>query len=627
MRKFIAGLGFISAITLSSHSQTTSIKGTVTDTVEKKNLSNAVVALIKKSDSVLVKFTRTNSNGEFSITGVPAATYILMITYPRYADFADEVKLTAAQPLDIGKISLLQRALLLKEVIVHSTGAIRIKGDTTEFVADSFKVKEGATVEDLLKKLPGLSVNSKGEITAQGKQVDKVLVDGEEFFGNDPTIATQNIAAKQVDKIQVYDTKTEQDQIKGIGANNDSKTINIKLKDDAKKGYFGKVETGSDFDHLTNGKILYNNFSGSRKFSVFGTKSNTNTGSLGWEERNKLGIDNDFEYDEIGGYYFSFGTNDDFNDWGLQGLPDAYSAGSLYSNKWGEEKNKLNLSYTYNRLGTTNEGSTLKQNLLPDTTFYNNENANTKGLKQQHVFTGKYEWKIDSLASIKFTSANTYKTTETSGTTHSEALDENQQFINTGDRTNTNDLTHKQSDNQVVYRQLFRKKGRMLLTSLRYTYIHDDNNGTLNSLNQFYRNGIVDSTLVTDQLKMGTGESHTYGGKLTYNEPLSAHWNLVTEYSYNANHSNSDRNTFEKDLNGKYTVLDSLYSNNFDLNASSNTGIITMRYLGKKLKSAFGGGVSAVRLDVNNLDNNRRNVYNFTNFTPQAQFSYAFKPL
>jgi len=626
MRKFIAGLVGILAITLSSHSQTTSIKGTVTDTVEKKNLANAVVALLRKSDSVLVKFTRTNTNGQFTIAVDSGGAYVLMVTYPKYADFADQVNPTAGKPLNIGKISLLQRALLLKEVIVHNTGAIRIKGDTTEFVADSFKVKEGATVEDLLKKLPGLSVNSKGEITAQGKQVDKVLVDGEEFFGNDPTIATQNIAAKQVDKIQVYDTKTEQDQIKGIGANNDSKTINIKLKDDAKKGYFGKVEAGSDFNRLTDGKLLYNNFAGTRKFSVFGTKSNTSTGSLGWEDRNKLGIENDFEYDEIGGYYFSFGTNDDFSDWGLQGLPDAYSAGSLYSNKWNEEKDKLNLSYIYNRLGTTNESSTLKQTLLPDTTFYNNENANTKGLKQQHVFTGKYEWKIDSLASIKFTSANTYKTTETSGTTQSEALDENQELINTGDRTNTNNLTHKQSDNQVVYKQSFRKKGRMLLTTLRYTYIHDDNNGTLNSLNQFYRNGIIDSTLVTDQLKLGTGESHTYGGKLTYNEPLNSHWNLVTEYSYNANHSNSDRNTFEKDLNGKYTLLDSLYSNNFDLNAYANTGIVTMRYLGKKLKSAFGGGVSAVRLDVNNLDNNRKNVYNFTNFTPQAQFSYAFKP-
>ena len=151
--------------------------------------------------------------------------------------------LTATKPFDLGKISLLQKAILLKEVIVHNTGAIRIKGDTTEFVADSFKVKEGATVEDLLKKLPGLSVNSKGEITAQGKKVDKVLVDGEEFFGNDPTIATQNIGAKEVDKIQVFDTKTEQDQIKGIAGNSDSKTINIKLKDNAKKRIFRKIRS------------------------------------------------------------------------------------------------------------------------------------------------------------------------------------------------------------------------------------------------------------------------------------------------------------------------------------------------------------------------------------------------
>jgi hypothetical protein len=166
-----------------------------------------------------------------------------MITYPSMLTFADEVNITA-KTIGPGKISLLQKAILLREVIVHNTGAIRIKGDTTEFVADSFKVKEGATVEDLLKKLPGLSVNSKGEITAQGKKVDKVLVDGEEFFGDDPTIATQNLSAKVVDKVQVFDTKTEQDQIKGIAEMQTQKPINIKLKENARKGYFGKLEGG-----------------------------------------------------------------------------------------------------------------------------------------------------------------------------------------------------------------------------------------------------------------------------------------------------------------------------------------------------------------------------------------------
>src|SRR5262245_54469818 len=278
MRKFIAGFVFILAITLTSHSQTTSIKGTVTDTSEKKNLANAVVALMRKSDSVLVKFIRTNEKGEFTLTNLPADSFVIMITYPKYADFADAVTLKPAKPLDLGKISLLQKAILLKEVIIHSTGAIRIKGDTTEFVADSFKVKEGATVEDLLKKLPGLSVNSKGEITAQGKRVDKVLVDGEEFFGDDPTMATQNISAKAVDKVQIFDTKTEQQKLTGITTGDEGKTLNIRLKEDSKKGSFGKVYAGYDFNKYFDSKILYNRFVGKMKFSVYGTKTNVSTG-------------------------------------------------------------------------------------------------------------------------------------------------------------------------------------------------------------------------------------------------------------------------------------------------------------------------------------------------------------
>ena len=207
MRKFVAGIVLILGITTAVHSQTASIKGTVTDTVEKKNLSNAVIMLLRKSDSTLIKFTRTNAKGEFTLPDVPADSSVLIITYPKYADFADIIAPRPSQVLDLGKLALIQKAILLQEVIVHSVGAIRIKGDTTEFVADSFKLKEGATVEDLLKKLLGLSVNSKGEITAQGKQVDKVLVDGEEFFGNDPTIATQNIAAEQVDKVRCLTPK------------------------------------------------------------------------------------------------------------------------------------------------------------------------------------------------------------------------------------------------------------------------------------------------------------------------------------------------------------------------------------------------------------------------------------
>ena len=238
MRKQIVLL-LLCCVSTVAFSQQSSLNGFVKDTVENRQLQHAVVSLLRSSDSVLVRFTRTSAQGEFNLTDLPAGKYVMLITFPKFADYADLITLEEGKQLRLGALPLTPASVLMKEVIVRVNNTMRIRGDTTEFTADSFKVREGATVEDLLQQIPGMTVNSKGEITAQGKRVDKVLVDGEEFFGDDPTIATKNIGAKAVDKVQVFDTKTEQDQLKGIGASGDGgKTINIKLKDDAKKGYF-----------------------------------------------------------------------------------------------------------------------------------------------------------------------------------------------------------------------------------------------------------------------------------------------------------------------------------------------------------------------------------------------------
>ncbi|MGC4039075.1 MAG: outer membrane beta-barrel protein [Chitinophagaceae bacterium] len=627
MRKVSLGLVFLLLLSPAVFSQSISIKGTITDTAEKKNLTNAVISLLTQKDSILIKFTRSDFNGNFIFNKIDSGDYLLWVTYPKFADFTEAVRLKSSDNLDMGSIALTLKSTVLQEVVVRANRAINIKGDTTEFTADSFHVKPGATVEELLKTLPGLQVDSKGKITAQGKQVDKVLVDGEEFFGEDPTIATQNIGAKAVDKVQVFDTKTEADQLKGIGAaGNSNKTINIKLKDSAKKGYFGKLEAGSDFDKLLNGKLMFNKFKGNEKFSVYGTKSNISTGSLGWEDRNKMGIENNYEYDELSGFYYSFGDNDnEFNDWNLKGIPNAYTAGGLYSNKWNEEKNKLNLSYLYNRLGTTNNQTNLSQTLLEDTTFYNNSRSKTNGLTQQHAASGKYEWKIDSLASIKLTVAGTYKDKDLTSISSSEALNEDKDTVNANNRTNLSHSIKKQLDNQLQYKQLFKKKNRIMITTLRFGLSEDDQNAHLNSSTWFYKSGLRDSLDITDQQKINTTSSTSYGAKIAYSEPLSETWNLVTELNYNRNRTNSHRNTYERDANGKYTELNPIFSNNFDMDAYSNSGTVTARYQGKKLRGAIGAGVSAIRLNLNNADLNTKTKYNFTGFTPQAQLGYKFK--
>jgi hypothetical protein len=182
--------------------QSIHIKGQVTDSAEKKQLQHASITILRGKDSILAGSARADKDGNFQLQVPKEGKYILMISYPQYAAFVDKVDLLNGQELNLNTIYLNTKAHLLKEVIIKSTvSAIRIKGDTTEYKADSFRVSPNADVAELLKKMPGIQVNAKGEITAQGEKVNKVLVDGEEFFSDDPAVVTKNIRADIVDKI------------------------------------------------------------------------------------------------------------------------------------------------------------------------------------------------------------------------------------------------------------------------------------------------------------------------------------------------------------------------------------------------------------------------------------------
>jgi len=599
------------------------ISGTVADTTEKKNLPLASVSLLRKADTSLVYFTRTNAAGKFSLPPADTGKYILLITYPHFADYMDDLQLSG--DIDLGVFSMTMKSKLLQEVVLKSVGPIRIKGDTTEFTADSFHVKEGATVEDLLKKLPGFSVNAKGEIVAQGKRVDKVLVDGEEFFGDDPTMATQNISAKAVDKVQIFDTKSEQQKMTGMSTGNESKTVNIKLKENAKKGAFGKAYAGTDFNQFYDTKALYNRFRGKQKIATYITRTNTNAGSLNWEDRQKLGIDNDYEYDELGGFYFSFGNDDGFNDWNLRGLPDAWTGGALFSDKWKEDKQSLNLSYRYNRLHTTNTGVNLTQNILPDGLTYTNRYTGKNAVNQQHAGNVKYEWKIDSLASLKFTSALTYKTSTNLGYNNGEFIGTTLDTVNQSFNTYDNETRRTQVDNTLQYKQLFKKKNRQWITVARFGVTDDSNDGLNNTRIRYFKNGLFDYADTVDQQKTFEGRSVTFGIKSTFSEPLNDKWTLLLEYAFNKNNSESFRNTFGKSNAGKYEVLVPEFSNNFELNAYSHSSKVLLRYMGKKFRLNGGAGISAIRLGLDNLDQQTTSRFNFLNFTPQLGFNFMPK--
>ena len=185
---------------------------------------------------------RAAEDGSFSIKGLNPGKFILLMSYPGYADYVEHFTLDSLHQLhNFGNVSMQLKERLLKEVIIKGTAAaIKIKGDTTEFNAAAYTIQPNAKVEDLLKQLPGIQVDKDGKITAQGQRVNKVLVDGEEFFGDDPTLVTKNIRADMVDKVQLYDKKSDQAAFTGIDDGQKTKTINIKLKDDKKERHVWK---------------------------------------------------------------------------------------------------------------------------------------------------------------------------------------------------------------------------------------------------------------------------------------------------------------------------------------------------------------------------------------------------
>jgi hypothetical protein len=249
-------------------------------------------------------------------------------------------------------------------------------------------------------------------------------------------------------------------------------------------------------------------------------------------------------------------------------------------------------------------------------------------VNEQHAINGKYEWKMDTLSSLKLTVSGLRKTTDQFSHSLSEFRNFQKELTNNSDQAKTNHTTRLQTDNQLTYRQQFTKKNRLLIATLRFGVTDDDQDGTVNTTANFFRNGsnLPDSSAIIDQGKTFNGNSKTVGGKITFNEPLSAKWNMILDYSHNRNNSVSNRNSFNKSLNGKYETPDSLYSNNFDMNVYSHSGSMIFRYMDKKLRMAFGSGLSTMKLNLTDRNAHKDTTYNFLKFAPQVQVGYTFKP-
>lgn len=606
-----------------------SVKGAVLDTVSNAKLVNSSVSVLRAKDSILLKFTRVDANGLFTMENLPKGKLLLLVTYPGYADYLEPFHLDSIKSkIDFGRIKLNLTARLLQDVIIKGKAvAIKIKGDTTEFNASAYQVPPNAKVEDLLKQLPGIQVDKDGNITAQGQKVNKVLVDGEEFFGDDPTLVTKNLRADMVDKVQLYDKKSDQAAFTGIDDDKKAKTLNIKLKDDKKNGYFGKLEVAGATDKYYEEQGMFNIFKGKQKFSAYGTLSNTGKIGLGWQDDTKFGAGDNVEF---GDGFISI--NDDGKDalssfngrYDGQGFPIARTGGIHYDSKWNSDKESINTNYKVGSLNVEGNRSTDNQNNLPTGIIKTNSNEIFDNFMFRQKLAATYQVKIDSTSTIKISVDGTARNSEANSDFTTSSL-RNDSLINSTTRSVYNTVHDKIFNAKLLWTKKLKKKGRTLSVNLVESYNESESNGFLRSANKFYgQTGAVDSTQLVNQYKTSNIRSSNFNTNIAYTEPLAKYLALIVNYGLGIGNNHSDRKSFNPSPAGQYDVLDQQYSNDYQINELSNQGGAIFNYKKSKTMVNFGTKLTNVNFDQKNLYDNSTFKRDFVNWKPEASYQYKF---
>ncbi|HYE54918.1 MAG TPA: outer membrane beta-barrel family protein [Chitinophagaceae bacterium] len=634
MKKVYFLLAALFALAVHANAQNTgNIKGVLMDTAAKQPVADATITVLQASDSSLITFSRTNKNGAFDVRYIPKGKYRMLVSHVGFRNYSKNFDITDDQKeVDLGYIAMTSKSHMLDEVTVTQERApVALKGDTVEYNAGSFKTKPNAVVEDLLKKLPGVQVDKDGKIKANGEEVKKVLVDGKEFFGNDPKVATKNLPADIVDKVQVFDKKSDQSQFTGFDDGNSEKTINLTVKPDKKHGMFGRATVAAGNKERYQGNINLNQFKGDRQMSLIGMANNTNKqgfsfmdllnfqGGLGGPGGGRGG--GSIEISSGGG---------GLPIQGMGGQPTSitttWAGGLNFNDKWGENLN-VNGSYFYNRIDDRSEQKTNRQYISPTNPFNYAKDALVSRRSENHRLNVIADQRIDSNNSIKFTStANIQNSLGASASNYSsQSLKGN--MLNRGFSENRSNSNGYSWNNSVLWRHKFAKKGRTFSANLTFGLNAAESNGTLNTVNDFFRpDGTIALSDTLDQQNMQNTDAMNYGAVLAYTEPLSKRSLLEFNFNYNNSNNKSARETFDVDKNtGKHTIRNEFLSNDFDNTYTYNRGGVNWRYQQKNFNFSIGTSVQQASLesDFHFLGKDSIISQSFVNVLPNAQMQYS----
>lgn len=455
MYKIIASV-FLCLFTIASFAQNkASVRGIIADSLSKTPIEYATIAIVNAKDTSLISYTLSNKKGEFSISSIPTDRQTrLILSYVGYQTITWQLQLEKGRTKDFG--TLFFSGNNLKEVVIEGARSpVIIKKDTIEFNTAAFKTRPNAVVEELLKKLPGVQVNTDGSILVNGKQISKLLIDGKQFFGNNPKIATQNLDADLIAKIQIYDDR-EHDPNHKISASKVGKIINLKLKSKIKKSTIGKFYGGGGTRGRYEAGGILSSFRDTLQISVIGLANNLSKTGFSRQDLSGMG-----GFDRSGGEQVYDGT---FGGRGWGGLEEIKSTGFNINNDYGK-KLKMNLIYFYNASNLKNRGKSFLEQVLTDTRLSRSSNYQDVQKMNKHALGGLIEWNPDTLQSIRYEPKLTFNKERSTTSSFGNTFNTQEPMVSESSNNQQNDASNTSFRHEFSYNKKFKKEGSSIRIS------------------------------------------------------------------------------------------------------------------------------------------------------------------
>ena len=608
------------------YAQTAGIRGKLVDRSSKAGVSSATVSLLKQSDSTEITSVVSATDGSFLFTGLAADNFIVKISSLNYQDYfafvtvKDTVRTLSPIQLDI------QGKDLTGVTVVSRTPPVTVKGDTSQFSASQYKVNPDATTEDLIKKMPGITVAKDGTVTAQGETVKKVTIDGKDFFGDDASAALKNLPSEVVDKIQVFDRLSDQAQLTGFDDGNSVKSINVVTKSGIKNGHFGRIYAGYGTDNRYSAGGNSSFFKGNRRLSIVGNFNNINQQNFGSQDL--LGLTSSGGRGGGGGQQGGGGRpggggGGDFNVGQTAGISRTNAFGLNFSNQYGK-KVTLSASYFLNNSRNTNNAIVSTETFLkPDTSLFTKQTGYSISNNTNQRITARLEYKIDSSNSLFIIPNLSFQ--KNNSTSYAD-LRNYYGMPSVGtvfDTTNTSissiiaNRTGYNLRNNILFRHSFAKKGRSLSLGFNTNFTKNDGTTTNDADYRYFNAGIFNRDSLQNQYYDNTSNGHTIGGTVAYTEPVGKKAQVQFDYNPSVQLNKADQQTFSFD-GAKYSQFDSLLSNKFDNRITTNNGGVTYRYSPNKDEQlSFGVSYQNSRLQSDRVFPAPTTVdQSFSNFLP-----------